>query len=50
MHLSGAGPALFTLAEGEAAALKLKERIHAPGAKVLVTRTLTDAEATAIVE
>jgi len=50
VHLSGAGPALFTLAEGEAAALKLKERIHAPGAKVLVTRTLTDAEATAIVE
>jgi len=50
VHLSGAGPALFTLAESEAAALKLKERIHLPGAKVLVTRTVTAAEATAIVE
>jgi 4-diphosphocytidyl-2-C-methyl-D-erythritol kinase len=49
-HLAGAGPALFTLAENEAAARELSDRVQAPEAKVLVARTLGAAEATAIVE
>jgi 4-diphosphocytidyl-2-C-methyl-D-erythritol kinase len=49
-HLAGAGPGLFTLAENEAAARDLSDRVQAPGAKVFVARTLGAAEATAIVE
>jgi len=48
-HLAGAGPALFALVESEAAAKGLAERVQAQGAKVIVTRTLTAREATAIV-
>lgn len=49
-HLAGAGPALFALAANEAATRKMAQRIQAPDAKVYVARTLTAAEATAVVE
>jgi len=50
VHLAGAGPALFALAESEEEARDLADRVQAPDAKVFVARTLGAAEATAIVE
>jgi shikimate kinase len=50
VHLAGAGPALFSLAESESAALKLMKRADALEAKVFAARTLGAAEATAIIE
>jgi 4-diphosphocytidyl-2-C-methyl-D-erythritol kinase len=49
-HLAGAGPTLFAITESEAEARDLEDRIVAPDAKVFVARTLTSAEATAIVD
>jgi 4-diphosphocytidyl-2-C-methyl-D-erythritol kinase len=50
VHVAGAGPALFTFAENEAAAREIANRVQATNAKVFVARTVTAAEATAIVE
>jgi 4-diphosphocytidyl-2-C-methyl-D-erythritol kinase len=50
VYLAGAGPALFAVADSEASARELAERVQAPEAKVFVARTLAAAEATAIVD
>ena len=50
VHLAGAGPAIFALAESESAARGLAERVEAPRARVFVTRTLTAQEATAVTD
>jgi 4-diphosphocytidyl-2-C-methyl-D-erythritol kinase len=50
VHLVGAGPALFALAEGEASAGELAERVQPEDAKVFVVRTLGAEEATAITD
>jgi len=50
VHLAGAGPTIFTLAESEAAAKGLAERVQVPEAKVFVARTLSVLEATAVTD
>ena len=49
-HLAGAGPGLFTLAESEAKAKGLAERVQAREGKVFVTRTLSAQEATEVTD
>jgi 4-diphosphocytidyl-2-C-methyl-D-erythritol kinase len=50
VHLAGAGPTLFALAESEAAAREIADRVEAPRAKVFVVQTLGAAEATAVTD
>jgi hypothetical protein len=50
VHLAGAGPALYAVGESETNARELADRVAAPDAKIFVARTLTAAEATAIVD
>jgi 4-diphosphocytidyl-2-C-methyl-D-erythritol kinase len=50
VHLGGAGPALFALAESEAHAQAMSERIRSLQAKVFVVRTPTTGEATAVAD
>jgi len=44
VHLAGAGPALFALAEDEASARGMLSRLRAPGGEAFAVRTLTAAE------
>ena len=44
VHLAGAGPALFALAEDEASARAMLSRLRVPGGEAFAVRTLTAAE------
>ena len=48
VHLAGAGPALFTHTENEAAARETASRVEAPEGKVFMLQTLTGVEAIAV--
>ncbi|MDO8615755.1 MAG: 4-(cytidine 5'-diphospho)-2-C-methyl-D-erythritol kinase [Dehalococcoidia bacterium] len=49
VHLAGAGPALFALTSGEAEARAIRRRLDSSLGKAFVARTLTAAEARALV-
>jgi 4-diphosphocytidyl-2-C-methyl-D-erythritol kinase len=44
VHLAGAGPALFALAEGEAPANAIRDKVSSPDGRLFVVRTLGAAE------
>jgi 4-diphosphocytidyl-2-C-methyl-D-erythritol kinase len=50
VHLAGAGPTLFALADGEASAREIANRVRAPDARVFVARTMGAEEATAVTD
>jgi 4-diphosphocytidyl-2-C-methyl-D-erythritol kinase len=50
VHLTGAGPALFVLAESEAVAREMAQRIQTPHAKVFFAPTIEAQEATAVTD